>query len=247
MPLGKPFIELLEVGSTNNYAMAQVQASLAVHGTAWFAHKQTLGKGQRGKTWLSKEKENIILSLAINPSPLTVSNQFVISAVTALACTELLQRYTDKDIKIKWPNDVYCADSKAGGILIENIIQGQQWKFSIVGIGININQTDFLADVPNATSLAKVTGKHYNPVVLAKELCSIFEEKWSLIETGNFEEIRKKYQENLYKLNEVVKFKFKNAVLSAKVLGVNMQGELILNTGEEITIPVGHITWLLPN
>ncbi len=247
MPVGKPFIELLEVDSTNNYAMAQVQAALAVHGTAWFAHKQTSGKGQRGKTWLSKEKENIILSLAINPSPLTVSNQFVVSAVTALACAELLKRYTDKDIKIKWPNDIYCVDRKAGGILIENIIQGQQLKFSIVGIGININQTVFSADVPNATSLAEVTGKQYDPVVLAGELCVIFEKKWSLIEEGGFDKILFDYQQHLYKLNEIVKFKFENEVLLAKVVGVNAQGELILNTGEQITIPVSQITWLLPN
>ena len=84
MTAGKPFIELLEVDSTNNYAMAQVQASLAVAGTAWFAHKQTSGKGQRGKTWFSKEKENIILSIAIDPAPLTIANQFTLASISTV-------------------------------------------------------------------------------------------------------------------------------------------------------------------
>lgn len=247
MTAGKPFIELLKVDSTNNYAMAQVQASLAVPGTAWFAHDQISGKGQRGKTWLSKGNENIILSIAIDPSPLKVSDQFILSAFCALACTELLKRYTDTPIKIKWPNDIYIGDRKAGGILIENLIQGQQWKFSIIGIGININQTAFPGDVPNATSLATVTGQTYDPVLLAKELCLILEEVWPKIDREGPDEIIKTYNQNLFRLNEVVNFKIESAFLSAKVLGVNAKGELILNTGEEITIPIGQVTWLLTN
>ncbi len=247
MTAGKPFIELLEVDSTNNYAMAQVQASLAVAGTAWFAHKQTSGKGQRGKTWFSKEKENIILSIAIDPAPLTIANQFTLSAVCALACVELIGRYTDTAIKIKWPNDVYMGDRKAGGILIENVLQGDRWKFSVVGIGINVNQTAFSDDVPNATSLAAVTGNTYDPLLLARELCVIFEKMWQKIESGSTEAIIQEYNHKLFKLNEIVNFKMDNAVLSAKVLGVNDSGELILDTGEEITVPIGQISWLLPN
>ena len=189
MPVGKPFIQLFEVDSTNNYAMGQVQASLAVHGTAWFAHKQTLGKGQRGKVWLSTEKENIILSIAIDPSPLSIANQFIISAIAALACVDLLKKYYSDYVKIKWPNDVFCGDRKAGGILIENVIQGKNWKFSIVGIGMNINQTNFPTDVVNATSLALLTGNQYDPIVLAQELCLIFEERWLTVVNGNFSNI----------------------------------------------------------
>ncbi|MCY7420646.1 MAG: biotin--[acetyl-CoA-carboxylase] ligase [Chitinophagaceae bacterium] len=247
MPVGKPFIQLFEVDSTNNYAMAQVQASLAVHGTAWFAHQQTSGKGQRGKAWLSNEKENIILSFAIDPSPLFIRDQFVISAITALACVDLFKRYNINDVKIKWPNDVFCGDRKAGGILIENVIQGQNWKFSIVGIGININQTNFATDIVNATSLAVLTGEQYDPVLLAQELCSIFEKRWSTIISGNFQDIMKEYHDNLYKLDEVVSFKYENAVFSATVLGVNFRGELRLDTGEEITLPSGRVTWLSTN
>lgn len=245
MTAGKPFIELLEVDSTNNYAMAQVQASLAVLGTAWFAHMQTSGKGQRGKSWFSKGKENIILSIAIDPSPLTIPNQFILSAICALACVKLIKRYTDNAVKIKWPNDVYIGDRKAGGILIENVLQGLQWKFSIVGIGINVNQTSFSGDVPNATSLAANTGHTYNPVLLAKDLCLVFEDVWQKIEWEGTDAILQEYNQSLFKLNEVVDFKMDNALLSAKVLGVNFKGELILNTGEDITIPIGRISWLL--
>ena len=247
MTAGKPFIELLEVDSTNNYAMAQVQASLAVAGTAWFAHKQTSGKGQRGKTWFSKEKENIILSIVIDPAPLTIANQFALSALCTLACVDLIGKYTTTAVKIKWPNDLYIGDRKAGGILIENVLQGDQWKFSVVGIGINVNQIAFSDDVPNATSLAAVTGNTFDPPLLARQLCVIFENMWQRIERGGTEEIIQEYNQKLFKLNELVDFKIDNAVLSAKVLGVNFIGELILDTGEEITIPNGQISWLLPS
>jgi BirA family biotin operon repressor/biotin-[acetyl-CoA-carboxylase] ligase len=126
-------------------------------------------------------------------------------------------------------------------------LQGDQWKFSVVGIGINVNQTAFPDDVPNATSLAAVTGKKYDPLLLARELCVIFEKMWQKIESGSREVILQEYNHKLFKLNEVVNFKIDNAVITAKVLGVNDNGELILDTGEEITVPIGQINWLLPN
>ena len=119
-PIGQPFIILPSVDSTNNYAMAQSRAGLAMHGTAYLAMEQTNGKGQRGKSWTSKPGENIMLSVVLEPKGLTIGNQFILSASVALACYDFLKKYTDPEMtRIKWPNDLYWQDRKAGGVLVE--------------------------------------------------------------------------------------------------------------------------------
>ena len=104
--------------------MQQVKSGLAKHGTAYFAHEQTAGKGQRNKQWLSAKDENIILSVVLDTNQLLLSQQFSLNIVSALAALDLFNNYTTNNIKIKWPNDIYWQDRKTGGILIENIIAG---------------------------------------------------------------------------------------------------------------------------
>ena len=106
------------------------------------------GKGQRGKIWTSEKDANIILSIVINPEPLQLSQQFQLSACVAVAVNDFFTKYAGMQTKIKWPNDLYWQDRKAGGILIENIVSTHQliinnWEWAIIGIGININQTSF--------------------------------------------------------------------------------------------------------
>lgn len=120
--IGTPFIELQTVDSTNNYALARVHAGLAQHGTVFFAHEQVAGKGQRGKTWTADRDSSLILSAVIDPAPLLYTQQFQLSACVALSACELFQSHAGEASCIKWPNDIYWHDRKAGGILIENII-----------------------------------------------------------------------------------------------------------------------------
>ena len=137
---GSFFTILDTVDSTNNYAMARIDDGLAKHGMVWFANEQTAGKGQRGKEWASEKGKNIAMSLVLSPEQLKLTSQFHLSAAVALACFEFLSGYIDGEAKIKWPNDLFWRDRKAGGILIENKLQGKTWKWAVVGIGININQ-----------------------------------------------------------------------------------------------------------
>ena len=165
---GYPFIELNSVDSTNNYAMQQAKSGLAKHGTAYFAHEQTAGKGQRNKHWLSAKDENIILSVILDASGLLLSQQISLNVIAALAALNLFNNYTTKNFKIKWPNDIYWQDRKTGGILIENIIAGDVWKYSIVGFGLNINQTAFDTSLKNPVSLKQITGNTYDIVEMAR-------------------------------------------------------------------------------
>ena len=137
------FTVLDTVDSTNNYAMAQAHAGLAIHGSAWFAKEQTAGKGQRGKQWESRRGENIAISIVFMPTGLRPDQLFMLSVAVSLGCYDFFTAAAGNKTSVKWPNDIFWGDRKAGGILIENIIQGNTWKYAVIGIGININQIEF--------------------------------------------------------------------------------------------------------
>jgi BirA family biotin operon repressor/biotin-[acetyl-CoA-carboxylase] ligase len=115
--IGQRLIILPSIDSTNNYAMGQANAGLAGHGTVYFALEQTAGKGQRGKSWITTVGENIMMSVVIEPQSLKINDQFLLSAAIALGCYDFFKSYAGDEISIKWPNDIYWRDRKAGGYL----------------------------------------------------------------------------------------------------------------------------------
>ncbi len=244
MPIGEPFVQLIEVDSTNNYATRQVQAHLADHGATWFAHTQNAGKGQRGKTWISQPGENIVLSCVINPKPLTASNLFILSAAVALACHDFYCKYALEETKIKWPNDIYWKDRKAGGILIENLFRGKEWTFAIVGIGLNINQVTFPPYLTNPVSLRQITGKTFDACSMGQELCVYLENRWQQVLKGDTTGILQDYHSKLYKLNETITLKIKNADFTATLIGVNDTGELLIND-DKTALLHGEVEWII--
>ena len=256
-PIGKPFIELQSIDSTNKYAMALIHGDHLPdgqgepqHGMAIFAHEQTSGKGQRGKNWVSERGSNIALSILLNPYPLSVPDQFKLSVCIAVSTWDLFSKYAGDETRIKWPNDIYWRDRKAGGILIENVIQSRQstvgsWQWAVGGIGININQSVFDPDLPNPVSLKQITGKNYEPLELAKELCSIIEKKYQLLIAGNFKTFFDKYQIHLYKKDEKVKLKKSNRVFETTIKGVSETGQLITQHSIEERFEFGEVEWIL--
>ncbi len=207
--------------------MRQVQAQLAAHGTAWFAHYQNAGKGQRGKTWQALAGENITMSVALEPTGAKIEDQFLLSAAVALACFDFVKTISAADFSIKWPNDLYWGDKKAGGILIENVLKGLQWRFAIAGMGININQASFPTHLQQATSLHQITGVIYNTVNLAKQLCGFLQHRWQQFSDEQFETILTDYNNCLYKKNCLVSFKHNENIFEAKVLSVAYNGDLV--------------------
>lgn len=241
--IGFPFIELQQVESTNNYAIGTIHAGMAQHGTAVFAHHQTAGKGQRNKQWLSDANKNIAMSIIINPDGFFLSQSFLFSMAVSLAVQSFFKTYAGDDVKIKWPNDIYWRDRKAAGILIENIVQGAQWKWSVVGIGININQSNFDELQTKAVSLKQITSKDYEPVVLAKELCADIEKAFSLLQKS-LPLIAGIYKNNLYKLGEYARLKAGPRVFNGMIKDVSDMGQLIVQHGVEEQFAVGEVEWI---
>lgn len=244
-PIGFPFYELSEVDSSNNYAMRQIQAQMADHGTVYFTHYQNAGKGQRGKTWKAEPGTNLMMSCVIEPAILSIDNQFLLNVAVALACHDLFVKYAVDSTTVKWPNDLYWRDRKAGGVLIENVLQGRDWKYAVVGIGININQTLFPDYLPNPVSLKQITGRDFDTVLLARELCEYLEQRWQQLKLKEGDQLLQDYNQILFGLNETRPFKKDNAVFNAVVKGVNRQGELVIDTGAVSAIPFGSIEWII--
>ncbi|MFL5771999.1 MAG: biotin--[acetyl-CoA-carboxylase] ligase [Flavisolibacter sp.] len=241
-PLGAPFLELPTVDSTNNYAMGMVRAGMAHHGMAVFTMEQTSGKGQRDKSWISEPGQNIALTLVIEPQT-HFHALFLLSMAIAEGTVRFFRKYVEDDVSIKWPNDLYWRDRKAGGILIENVWQGGIWKFAVVGIGININQTRFDLLTP-AVSMKQITGKDHNPSALAKELCVFLDHSYHEA-VENPDELKKAYRNDIYQLNEKVKLKKGSRIFEARILNVTDDGKLLVYHGTEEKFDVGEVEWVM--
>jgi BirA family transcriptional regulator, biotin operon repressor / biotin---[acetyl-CoA-carboxylase] ligase len=272
---------LESVDSTNNYAMGRVRTGLAKHGDGFFAMAQVQGKGQRGKGWVTERGTNIIITLVMRPGGLQLQQQFQLSTAVALAAHDFFAHYAGDETSIKWPNDIYWRDRKAGGILIENIIVSRQssdvrendiretsdistgngntdgnpanltsdasrltsWQWAIIGMGININQTAFSESIRNAVSLKQITGKDWDVVALAKELCGYVQNRYEQLLAGN--DLLQEYNERLYKKGQNVKFKQGSRVFEGMVKEVNFMGELVVLTAIEEHFDFGEVEWVL--
>jgi BirA family transcriptional regulator, biotin operon repressor / biotin---[acetyl-CoA-carboxylase] ligase len=273
---GEHLTILESVDSTNNYAMAKVRTGLAKHGDGFFAMAQTAGKGQRGKAWVTAPGTNIIYSLVLQVSALEWGRQFVFSAAIALGARDFFALYAGDETTIKWPNDLYWRDRKAGGILIENIFgsresadanrqifHGNQSEanartshdarltphhsplttWSIVGMGININQTSFPADLKNPVSLKQITGKEQYLMALVAELRACVLQRCEQLLAGM--DLLPEYNQYLYKNAQKVKFKKGSRVFEGLVKGVNEKGFLLVETDVEEQFGFGEIEWVL--
>ena len=226
--------------------MAQAHAGMASHGTMFFAHEQWAGKGQRGKSWTSTPGENIILSTVLQPVNLPITQQFALSTAVALACFDLFSQYAGAaDTAIKWPNDLYWRDRKAGGILIENSFKGDQWAYAIVGTGININQTLFPETARNPVSLKQITGRSFHAVELARELGAFLEIRYQTLIKGNAGALLEEYNQRLYRKDQPVRLRKNQAVFQTVVKGVTPTGELVTRDTMERRFGFGEVEWVL--
>ncbi|WP_336516093.1 biotin--[acetyl-CoA-carboxylase] ligase [Pollutibacter soli] len=243
--IGKPFIELPRVDSTNIYAMQQAHARLATPGTVYFAHEQTSGKGQRNRKWTSEPGKNLMMSAVINAPFSDPGKQFLLSCATALACYDFFKIFAGDETAIKWPNDIYWRDRKAGGILIENIIRNSLWDMAVIGIGININQASFDPELRNPVSLLQITGKIFNTVELAHSLCSELSNRVNQLNMGNTDELNAEYNQILFKRGQQIKFRKDGLVIKGIFDRVDNAGNLVLVGEREEIIQFGTAEWIL--
>ena len=129
--------------------------------TVVVAEKQLKGRGQIGTVWQSEGGKNLTFSVLKRFDALSVQYQFVLNIAVSLAVVDALNQFSVPNVKVKWPNDIMSGSMKICGILIENVLKGDKVGHSIIGIGLNVNQTDFM-NLDKASSLKAITGRNFN-------------------------------------------------------------------------------------
>jgi len=238
------FQSLNIVDSTNNYAMAQIHEGLARHGMGFFAKGQTAGKGQRSKSWHSQPGENIILSVIVMPAAVFTEQPFVFNACVSLVCKQFLEEIIKENVDIKWPNDLYIRDRKAGGILIENNFRGKSWNWSVIGIGINVNQVGFPEMQKNPISVKQITGATYDPELLSRQLSEGIITYFDNLKQLNSAEIMLDYNDALYFKDKTVRLKYKDEMFDTLIKKVTQEGQLITEDEVERKFNFGEVEWV---
>ncbi|MBC8147365.1 MAG: biotin--[acetyl-CoA-carboxylase] ligase [Bacteroidetes bacterium] len=230
-------IKIEKTDSTNNYARELIKSGNISEITVIAADEQLSGKGHSENTWESEKGKNLTFSAILSPHFLEIQNQFILTKVISLAITDFVAEYFDKSlVKIKWPNDIYVNDKKICGILIENVVKSDLFEYSIVGIGININQTEFISDAPNPTSLKIINGIDYNLKELFYKLLKHIENRYAQLINPILNTLDKEYLNALYKFRELIDYKFQQKEIKAQIIGVSKFGKLIVKTEDEFLI-----------
>ncbi|RYY32891.1 MAG: biotin--[acetyl-CoA-carboxylase] ligase [Sphingobacteriaceae bacterium] len=229
--VGQNFVSLKEVDSTNTFLKNTLSNTKPLpEGTVIMAEAQLAGRGQQQNGWHAQPGKNLTFSILLNPGFLPITQQFDLNRVISLGVHNALKPILGEALRIKWPNDIYYDDYKLGGILIENILQGEKIKHSIIGIGINVNQDEFPVHVPNPTSVKQILQSDYDLRALLSEICGSIEAYYLKLKAGKVNEIRADYLQILYQLNEWHNFKSKGEVFEGRVIGVTPEGLLIVDT-----------------
>lgn len=159
-PFGRvEWIHLDEVDSTNTFLSAYVRADASCRCVVADADYQTGGRGQRGNHWESQCGANLLFTVALYDVPVAPTEQFLLSQLVSLVTLRVLRSVLPADadrFRIKWPNDIYFDDRKVGGILIEHQLSPSHILRTIVGVGLNVNQRQFVSDAPNPVSLCQI-------------------------------------------------------------------------------------------
>ena len=237
--IGKNVLFLPEVESTNTYAINLLRNVNIVDGTVIYTNNQTQGKGQRGTVWASEMGKNITLSVILHPRFLDIKQSFYFSKITALACYDVLTEILNAshyDIKIKWPNDILVNKKKMGGILIENILNGNMIQHAVIGIGLNVNQDNFGELSALATSIKIEKNENFDTSIILELLCSKLEKWFFKLKEKKFEFIHSNYLSHLFGLNETFNF-IDNSGRNfyAEIINVEENGKLLVrNTNDEL-------------
>lgn len=226
--IGQNFIELEQAESTNTYAIEKLRKGKVPDGTVFFTKNQTLGRGQRGNTWVSEPNKNAAFSIVLYPKFISTANIFLLNKITSLAVSDFLSTIPDlsDSVLIKWPNDILVDRKKICGILIENQLKDQSISSTVIGIGININQEKFEENGLNATSLKQFTGDKFDVKSCAEEICSYLEARYLQASNNGVGAIDKEYLEKLYGYNEWVKFELNGEVISGMITSISSEGKL---------------------
>jgi BirA family biotin operon repressor/biotin-[acetyl-CoA-carboxylase] ligase len=219
-------IEIKETPSTNLH-IKQNRSSFK-HGDCVFTHNQTAGRGQAGNSWHTESGKNMTASLLLEWYKLPIEKRFTISQMIAISIlSELKTLLPNKNVQIKWPNDVLVDGKKIAGILIENNFHNKYISESIIGVGLNINQTDFSTLLPKQiTSLKSELGISQSIEQIILRICQSILDEYNSGMINHPSSINRIYLNNLYRFEEWAKYKDKNGTFEGKIITLLPDGRI---------------------
>jgi len=221
-------IKLDAINSTNDYLKGLLQRQFVENFTIVTAENQTDGKGQMGSKWNVQAGKNLTFSVLVKDLLLEVNHIFHLNVAVAVSIIEALSFLEIKELAIKWPNDILAGGKKIGGILIENSLKSDGEIFSIIGIGINVNQQNF-ENLPKASSLSILLKREINKEAVLISIVECLTRNVSLILNKNTDSLWEKYHSCLYKKGIPMPFEnLKGNKFMGIISGVDQSGKLQL-------------------
>jgi BirA family transcriptional regulator, biotin operon repressor / biotin---[acetyl-CoA-carboxylase] ligase len=219
-------IKLDAIDSTNDFLKGLSNTNTVENFTVVTAESQTNGKGQMGSKWESEKGKNLIVSVLIKNQLININQIFDLNVAVALSIFESLNHFEIPELSIKWPNDIMSANKKIAGILIENTLKSNDGIQSIIGFGINVNQTNF-DGLPNASSLKNCLNVDFDKEILLTKIIDTL--KTNLLNSNNTAQNWNVYNDNLYKKSVLMPFENQ---LGGKFMGIIQQ----VNTNGKVQI-----------
>ena len=229
-------IKLDAISSTNDWLKEKYDKNSCVDGDLIWVNEQTMGRGQKSNKWLSEAGKNLTFSFFKVLKSLKVNDQFIINCSVSTAIIDALKKIHVPNLSLKWPNDILSDDKKICGILIENYIKGDAIVGSIIGIGLNINQTVF-TNIKSASSVLNQTGKEFDLEFVLNLLLNSFMESFKFCKSESKEYLIRKYEKLLFAKNRLSKFEVNDQTFNATIIGIDLDGKLVLqNEKKEILL-----------
>ena len=219
-------IKLNAIDSTNSFLKEMAQSSVLENFTIIVAKEQIKGRGQMGTSWFSEPNKNLLCSVFVRFDDFLITDQVLVNYAVSIAITNVLIAYKMPRVTIKWPNDILSSNKKVCGILIENVMQGNKIKSSIIGIGLNVKQLNFPVNF-NATSILKELEREIDIDVFLKDLITELKIQVAYITNASTNVLKRNYLKYLHKKNTPTMFKNSEGVLfMGKIIDVSSQGKL---------------------
>lgn len=232
--------------STNAYLKKMMLQKETADFTVVLAQNQYAGRGQMGTRWLSEPGKNLTFSILKKHKNLYARNQFGITMLSSLGVYKALNQFLIPDLHVKWPNDILSGPNKICGILIENMTSGQQVQASVIGIGLNVNQTDF-GPLEQVSSLKGIMGRAFDLEVVLQGILTHLQHSFGHLETRSAEEIRNDYESHLFRKDKPSAFRQEDGTLfMGFIRGVSDEGKLRveLENDEEVSFDMKEVQLL---
>lgn len=231
-------IKLSAINSTNDFLKELLATRYVENFTVAVAEHQTAGRGQMGAQWNAEAGKNLTFSLLIKDLLPDIKGVFSLNVAIAVSIAEALATFNIPALSVKWPNDILAGNKKLGGVLIENSIKSGGEIYSVIGIGININQHDFTG-LPKATSLSVASGREFDKEEVMTAILNKIKQNTAAILNGSIESLWIAYHKRLYKKDIPMPFEKDGRHFMGIIKGVSKNGSLMVLLEDETIAEYG--------